>query len=71
MIPASYLFRTLYRSRFEPDSIAASDAEASGGHDGGVHARRSRVSAAIIGFALGSPSFVLGGAAPLQPARRR
>ena len=69
MIPASYLFRTLYRARFEAMPAEGDERPDSNGHDG--EARRSRTTAAIIAFISGRAAYALAGAPPATADRCR
>lgn len=68
MIPASYLFRGLYRSRFEPPLHPEGEEPVRDFE--GEAARRQRFSAAVIGFAFGAPAFILGASRQPQPDAR-
>lgn len=63
MIPASYLFREIYRDHFERDGVSIVDHDRPTRVDGD-RARLDRVTAAIVGFALGSPAYTLGTSDP-------
>ena len=69
MIPASYLFRSLYEREFEQDPAALlAEVEARKGRP--VRSPFDGFVAALVGAAFGSASYVLG-AASTGPERRR
>lgn len=71
MIPASYLFRDLYRQRFEMTPEQALEAAERRGLPIRGRGPLDVVTAAIAGFALGAPSFTLDPTGPNRQARRR
>jgi hypothetical protein len=66
MFPASYLFKTLYRNRFEvPDRIETAESDYCG------DPRLSRLTVAAMGLNVGAPFLVLGSLLGRPHPRRR
>jgi hypothetical protein len=70
MIPASYLFRSLYHRQFEQDP-AELLAEIESCNDRAARSPLDGAVAALIGAVFGSASYVLGATTPDCPDRRR